>query len=311
MFVFLLVFNSFGQENLILNPSFEEYWTCPDDWEQIERCKYVYNPCEAAPSSSDYFNNCDFMSYWEQFPRSGDGMVGFGALYNEINHYYNKEYVQLQFSETIGCSKTYLFTGYFNSSDYNHYIFKNIGFYFSENEIDTNDYLYKLYTPQYTDVSTLVDDTINWVKISFVFQADKEYRYLTIGHFLNDSIDSYIEVNPNAIASSYSSYFYVDDVSLVEIEANPLVFPNVFTPNGDGENDLFEPIDGAGKIDKLIIYNRWGKIIQELDYPFKWDGTSKNQNKVSEGTYFYSALLKNNCNIEKQEQYRGIVYLIR
>lgn len=310
MFFFLLAFNTIGQENLILNGDFEEYWTCPDGMTQVEKCKFVYNPCETTPSTSDYYNNCDFMPYWEQFPRSGDGMVGFGAI-DGINNFHYREYVQLEFSETIGCAKTYLITAYFNLSNLYRFSMRNIGFYFSESEIDTNDYLYNLFTPQYTDVSTLIDDTLGWVEIQFQFKAEKEYNYLTIGHFLNDSTDSYVEVNQNTVAQSYDTYFYIDDVSLVEVKSGLPVFPNVFTPNNDGVNDLFGPIDGAGSIEKVFILNRWGNIIQELDYPFEWDGQSKAQNKMGEGVYFYKVSLKRDCKEEKKEQYHGMVHLIR
>ncbi len=55
-------------------------------------------------------------------------------------------------------------------------------------------------------------------------------------------------------------------------------YPNAFTPNGDGRNELF--LEGF----ELVIVNRWG---QEL-YTGKdgWDGTF-NGDRVSPGTYFY------------------------
>ncbi|MEI7596619.1 MAG: gliding motility-associated C-terminal domain-containing protein [Bacteroidota bacterium] len=64
--------------------------------------------------------------------------------------------------------------------------------------------------------------------------------------------------------------------------------PNVITPNGDGINDLFEPI----KIENVAsanmnIYNRWGNLLfQSNNLPIKWDGKTKNS-ESTEGTYFW------------------------
>ena len=73
-----------------------------------------------------------------------------------------------------------------------------------------------------------------------------------------------------------------------------LKVPNIFTPNGDGINDYFEigygedgrPINDLNQYflsHKLVIFNRWGKIVYEsTDYKNDWDG-----GKLPDGTYFY------------------------
>ena len=61
-------------------------------------------------------------------------------------------------------------------------------------------------------------------------------------------------------------------------------FPNAFTPNGDGINDVF--LKGYN----LTVLNRWG---QELYSGLNgWDGTYNGQ-RVSSGTYFYIVNLSN------------------
>lgn len=63
--------------------------------------------------------------------------------------------------------------------------------------------------------------------------------------------------------------------------------PNIFTPNGDGENDLFTIKGKYVVIYELIIFNRWGEIIFESDdLSGQWDGTIHG-NPVPEGTYFW------------------------
>ena len=69
-----------------------------------------------------------------------------------------------------------------------------------------------------------------------------------------------------------------------------IFIPNVFTPNGDGENDIFA-VDVAGELNKcsdLKIYNRWGQIIFiSTGGNTKWDGRTNVGKAVSEGTYFF------------------------
>ncbi len=61
--------------------------------------------------------------------------------------------------------------------------------------------------------------------------------------------------------------------------------PNLFTPNGDGDNDLFE----VGDMDKypgtkVTVFNRWGhEEYSSKDYKNNWDGGS-----LVNGVYFYN-----------------------
>ena len=62
-----------------------------------------------------------------------------------------------------------------------------------------------------------------------------------------------------------------------------VIIPNIFTPNGDGENDAFfiETINGSNMSGS--IFNRWGRKVHELNgLDAKWNG-----GKYNEGTYYY------------------------
>ncbi len=66
--------------------------------------------------------------------------------------------------------------------------------------------------------------------------------------------------------------------------------PNVFTPNGDGKNDVFHPYpyQFIDHVD-MTITNRWGKVVFESNDPdLNWDGKDKNSGSVvPDGVYFY------------------------
>ena len=67
--------------------------------------------------------------------------------------------------------------------------------------------------------------------------------------------------------------------------------PNVFTPNGDGTNDIFYAKNPNGFVKKvdMKIYNRWGQLIYHTTDPLiNWDGRLLNtRTMVSAGVYYY------------------------
>ncbi|HEU4716633.1 MAG TPA: gliding motility-associated C-terminal domain-containing protein [Bacteroidia bacterium] len=93
-------------------------------------------------------------------------------------------------------------------------------------------------------------------------------------------------------------------------ECTPLT-PNVFTPDGDGVNDvwaLYEPY-AAGI--RVRIYDRWGVLVYEYgDLDGYWDGTyMKNGKPVTDGVYYYIGDV--DMGSGNVEQKTGFVQLIR
>jgi len=67
-----------------------------------------------------------------------------------------------------------------------------------------------------------------------------------------------------------------------------LEIPNVFTPNGDGINDIFKVEHIGDELFSLYIYDRWGVLQYEThNKEAGWDGRDLNGNPTMEGTYFY------------------------
>ena len=74
---------------------------------------------------------------------------------------------------------------------------------------------------------------------------------------------------------------------LVAISESYLKVPNVFTPNGDGQNDEFRVAYRSLREFHIWVYNRWGKLVYESTDPGKgWDGNI-NGRPAAEGAYFY------------------------
>jgi gliding motility-associated-like protein len=66
--------------------------------------------------------------------------------------------------------------------------------------------------------------------------------------------------------------------------------PNAFTPNGDGQNDLFIPYR-ARFIETINfkVFNQWGQLVfSTTDPQINWNGGNNSGKNVSDGVYFYT-----------------------
>lgn len=79
-------------------------------------------------------------------------------------------------------------------------------------------------------------------------------------------------------------------IIILELIPDPQVeTPNVFTPNGDGVNDIwkFTILQDVAEVD-LVITNRWGNVMLQTTAAVPvWDGRDMAGREVSDGVYFY------------------------
>jgi len=69
------------------------------------------------------------------------------------------------------------------------------------------------------------------------------------------------------------------------------VFPNAISPNGDAFNESFN-LKGCNVV-KLEIFNRYGRKVNSYsDYSNQWDGKTSGGESLPDGTYFYTAEIK-------------------
>lgn len=93
----------------------------------------------------------------------------------------------------------------------------------------------------------------------------------------------------------------IESELVIEVDKNRNVYiPNIFTPDGDGINDLFQPYVGRGvsRINYFRIYDRWGEMLHErllveddlsqINPAIAWDGTFKGR-AMNPGVYVYLA----------------------
>lgn len=120
--------------------------------------------------------------------------------------------------------------------------------------------------------------------------ASFEFLYADSGTFTLTLI-AYNDVTGCTDTMMLENGIYVEPTSLINV-------PNVFTPNGDGINDMF-PIDPVGnnffpfEIRNIYdfkgeIYNRWGEKVYQWTQPLAgWDGRSTSGLDLKAGTYYF------------------------
>jgi gliding motility-associated-like protein len=94
-----------------------------------------------------------------------------------------------------------------------------------------------------------------------------------------------------------------------------LIIPNVFTLNGDNQNDVFSIQVNAPCSGTIVITNRWGNELFSKNFTADgkqkislWNGASQGK-PVSDGTYFYLLKLQNKKG--KDYHFQGFVELVR
>lgn len=116
------------------------------------------------------------------------------------------------------------------------------------------------------------------------FDEDLDYTFYESGSF-------YVQLYATFVLGTDTIIFPEEGSEApiaVTISESKLEFPNAFSPNGDGFNDVYKAKDGYQSIVefKATIFNRWGqKIYSWSKIDEGWDGRW-NGHTVKDGVYF-------------------------
>jgi gliding motility-associated-like protein len=179
------------------------------------------------------------------------------------------------------------------------------------NDLDGNnipDYLEVWNTKAVDDMITIGIDQSASIDVLANDSSHVDERTLTI---IQNAVNgnSYIDLGnwtvlytPNINYLGFDSIVYlvcdyqdVCDTALVSINVEDIItVPELFTPNGDGQNDILL-IDGLENYqnNSFTVFNRWGnKVYENTNYQNQWDGNSNvrfvlGSRELSVGVYYY------------------------
>ncbi len=135
-----------------------------------------------------------------------------------------------------------------------------------------------------------------------------------------DCLTPVLKTNSSTLVKTVATSKYgCADSAFITINAyfrSHLALPNVFTPNGDGNNDYFYVIAGkeVTRVKLFRVMNRWGATVFNSSntlpnsYTAGWNGT-QNGKPAEEGTYIYQIIVQ--LSNGTTETYKGNITLIR
>ncbi len=282
------VANAYGQ-NLVPNPSFENFDTCPLYTAQFYRCDIWENPTSNTP---DYFNEC-WNEGWYDSPdvpinrfgsepaRTGQAYAGLYCQYSGVN---GREYISVKLNDTLVAGSRYCVEFFVTLGDSTWGGINYMGAHFSAVPDTMSDYYFNLpFQPQIED-TTVITDTTGWVKISGTFIAQGGETYMTIGVFKPDSMLTYDSIQGDG--SVRYTYYFIDDVAVWNCDTATPTYPN-FTLFPNPSNGEFYISGNFPEATHLLIYNMLGqKIGESIALPTGHNLFSINL-ELAQGVYYY------------------------
>ncbi len=188
-------------QNLVPNPSFEDYTNCPTATDQLGLA-VGWTSYRASP---DYFNTCANLpvgiplnAWGEQSPYHGNAYAFLGT-YDGMSSISNREYIGCKLLQPLDSGIEYYVTAFVSRADF--YLANgasnNLGFQFFNQS-------YSISNPapinNYSHIHSygIITDSVNWTRISGSFVADSNYEYLSIGNFYDDQHTDTLDINNNA-----------------------------------------------------------------------------------------------------------------
>jgi hypothetical protein len=211
-------------QNLVPNPSFENYKNLPCSWNVVaaDFPDYVSDWYIPANTSSDIHstivdpgcwcntsqpgdeNNCKVGT---QLPHTGNVMAG---LYTYVNTHIWHEYIQIKLKQPLEPGKRYCIQMWVSAADHATQASNNIGMLFTVDPVEGENQI--LAKPQINQTE-VVKNVGEWTIVTGSFVADAQHQYLTIGNFFSDE-----ETKTEPIDSrncTDGAYFFIDDISVM------------------------------------------------------------------------------------------------
>jgi hypothetical protein len=273
----LLSISLFAQ-NLVPNGSFEEGTNCPSFFGNLEEeCLFWYNSIltesEEEATTPEWFFDCNEqnalnppnVAFGYQEPADGFGYAGM-SVFNELptsppNY---REIIGVELAQPLMQGQSYIL------------MFKLARLFLPQQGIASNNFGCKLTSyPHFLTNSHAVDntslfkidsvitDTLNWLQVSFQFEADSNYSFIHFGNFYSDENTEFIL---DGDIGGFS-YMILDDVSLNQTTLNS---KDIKKPNFQiGPNPVRDQIRITGlnaiNYSSFRIYNSNGRLVKVVD----------------------------------------------
>jgi gliding motility-associated-like protein len=213
-------------------------------------------------------------------------------------------------------SYTYHQSGYFSVS-------LTVTAFGCDNKLTLADYIYVYPSPEagFHPSSSFVFEDNAFVSFTDISQGAISWFWdFGTGNSNDVSMEQHPEFTFPAVGTYYVWQYVENDLGCSDSARKKIIvkpletiyFPNAFTPNGDGINDVFTPFGNGIDPDdyEMLIYDRWGELVfktHSMNIPWKGDKTNSPGIILPAGVYVY-VVKTNFSGIVKI--HRGVVTLI-
>ncbi len=221
LFAFILQVGT--AQNLVPNPSFETYTSCPTTASQLTRA----TPWNNAKNSPEYLHSCSSSIYATtptnyfgyQLPATGNAYAG-GLMYGSFLSSYLaniREYLYVPLTSPLVVGQTYYISFKVNLVDFSGYAINHIGAkfttaYTSNAPINNTAHVF---------TNAVITDKQNWTTIVGTFVPTVAYTGVMFGNFFDDA-NTTVQAVGTTTNIGYHGYYFIDDC---EVTLNPLVLP--------------------------------------------------------------------------------------
>jgi len=297
-------------KNMVLNPSFEDYETCPEGYTFMDQSHRLI-PHWTYPSftTPDYFNACspgevkvpdNFAGYSQ--PVSGKGYMG--AILSGTDRDF-REYIQGELSEPMKEGQRYCVSFYYKLASGSRFAVDQLSVYFTDQKVANDNKTYLSFKAQLNNQEGLfLDNTEEWKQFCQVLTAQGNEQFFIVGNFKNYDNTNYVitgKDTKNKKGKAYA-YYYFDDFAI-----RPLVDCNVCACVPKGMETVVIDSSYTGGLDpvtgQLTRVVNDGLISLGISggtppYNISWSNGVKNVQKIQNlpaGSYSYTVTDQNNC----------------
>lgn len=219
-------------QNLVINNSFEDAWSCPVSYTTLPIAKPFpawINPNKGTPDQLHICSTGDsgVPENFAGFMYPADGAAYAGIILREtfddsiaVYEGVSREYIQTKLKIPLLKNKTYCVKLFYANSSKSYFSVDALGITITTNQIGTKDAGLIIQRPQIINRPGHIMENIDyWQEMCGIYRARGDEKYLTIGNFW-DNENTTFKRNDLKYADSlfYYAYYYIDDVRVFEIE---------------------------------------------------------------------------------------------
>ena len=232
-FIALLGICSTGAaQNLVINPSFEEQFRCPNNFSTSSKEFTLPGWRSANTGTPDYYHQCSWGDCDVPFNWAGESNahsgLGYTGIYvwsrpsNKPRSY--REYIHGELKEQLVKDKRYRIEFYFKLASYSVYTVDRIGLLLSDSSFNLAGDQVIGKPPTLSVVRNEPITKGGWELAQMDYQAHGGERYVIIGNFFDNLTTQFTQLESRKGKSTMltgSAYFYIDDVAVILLDPDP------------------------------------------------------------------------------------------